>query len=267
VKGSAVRRGYARQNALAMNSLSRLLALVALAGAAVTATTAADQPAPPAASGYIPCKIHQKTAAVFPLRLQLDGVVSGEVQLVLEIDLQGQLSDILLTACTRREFGEEALRAVKQWQFEPGLVDGQPVISIINLTFNFEVRGVLVCERHGPPSRDLGTFWDKFEYAPHGLATLDQQPAALQLPRPVYPRAWIEQGRAGTVVIDFFIDETGRARIPTSVADGDSLLAAAAIAAVKLWRFEPPTHRGQPVLARAQQVFVFKPEPNASPST
>jgi TonB family protein len=250
-----------------MKTLSRTLALAALAGAAVAVAAAADSPAPPAASGYIPCKAHQKVPAVFPFRLLSEGIVFGEVHLLLEIDPQGQLSDVLLTAYTHREFGEEALRAVKQWRFEPGLFDGQPVISIINLTFNFEVRGVLVCERHGPPSRDLGTFWDKFEYAPHGLATLDQQPAALQLPRPVYPRAWIEQGRAGTVVIDFFIDETGRARIPTSVADGDSLLAAAAIAAVKLWRFEPPTHRGQPVLARAQQVFVFKPEPNASPST
>jgi TonB family protein len=250
-----------------MKTLSRTLALAALAGAAVAVAAAADSPAPPAASGYIPCKAHQKVPAVFPFRLLSEGIVFGEVHLLLEIDPQGQLSDVLLTAYTHREFGEEALRAVKQWRFEPGLFDGQPVISIINLTFNFEVTGVIVRERRDPPSRDVRRFGDEFEYQAHGLATLDRQPAARQLPRPVYPHAWVEQGKTGKVIIEFFIDETGRARIPVVVSPGDGLLGAAAAAAVKQWRFDPPTYHGQSVLARAQQVFVFQPEPKAGSST
>jgi outer membrane biosynthesis protein TonB len=59
------------------------------------------------------------------------------------------------------------------------------------------------------------------------------------------------------VSVDFFIDETGSVRMPAVSANDDVHLTALAIDALRQWKFEPPTHNGRPVLAKAVQVFNF----------
>jgi TonB family protein len=64
-----------------------------------------------------------------------------------------------------------------------------------------------------------------------------------------------------SVTVEFYIDEQGNVRmaaVPRTSA-GDAY-AAAAVAAVEQWRFEPPLRRGQPVLVLAQQEFNFRPK-------
>jgi TonB family protein len=250
-----------------MKSPFRSLALVALGSAWLAAARATDLPARAAVPGDMPCKIHQSVAPVFPVRLLRDGIIRGEVQLMLEVDPVGRLTDLLVTAYTHREFAEEVLRAVRQWLFEPGHDEGRPVVSILGFTFNFETAGVVVIEKHSMPSRLAPISAEDYEYRVHGLATLDRELVPLHQPGPVYPREWIEQGRTGTVVIDFFIDETGQARLPVIQAHPDAFLASAAVATVKEWRFKPPTCQGRPVLARAQQVFVFQPKTKGGTSS
>ena len=248
-----------------MKTLLRPLAVIAAASAIFCSLQATDQPVAPAAPRYVPCKISTQARGVFPLRLLLDGITHGEAHLVLEVGTDGQLADTLLTAYTHREFADEALRVVNESRYTPGAVDGQPVISIINLQLRFETTGVVAYQRFGVPSRLTGVLDDNFEYRPHGLSTIDRTPAARHLPGPIYPKAWIAQGRTGKVTVDFYIDETGQARMPVALGTPDELLAAAAVAAVKQWRFEPPLRRSKPVLAHAQQIFVFQPEPRAAP--
>jgi TonB family protein len=246
----------------------RLLAFVAVVSATVFSLRAAEQPAAPAAPavpGYVPCKIVSQARGVYPLRLLFDGVTHGEAHVVLEVGLDGRLTDSLLTAYTHREFADETLRVVGESRYSPGTIDGQPVISILNLQLRFETTGVVVYQRFGVPSRLVEMVDGHFEYRPHGLATIDRPPAGRHLPGPIYPKEWIEEGRTGNVTVDFYIDETGQARMPVALGSPDELLATAAVVAVKQWRFEPPRRRGKPVLAHAQQVFVFKPEPKAPP--
>ena len=266
MKGVASRRGYATwTSSTPMKTPLRSLALIALSSAWLTAARAADLPAPVADTGYTPCKIHQTVSPVFPPSLLASGIHRGEVQLTFEVGPLGRLGDTLVTAYTHREFADEALRAVKQWRFEPGVSGGQPVISILNFTFNFETTGVVAVAKYGKSLADpVGS---GYAYQAHGVATLDLPPIALNQPGPVYPKAWIEQGRTGSVVIDFFIDETGQARLPVNQSHTDEVLAASAIAAVAQWRFEPPTLHGHPVLVRAQQTFDFKPEPKSERSS
>ena len=64
-----------------------------------------------------------------------------------------------------------------------------------------------------------------------------------------------------TVTVEFYIDEQGTVRmaaVPRESA-GD-VYAAAAVAAVEQWRFEPPLRKGEPVLVLAQQEFKFRPK-------
>jgi TonB family protein len=68
--------------------------------------------------------------------------------------------------------------------------------------------------------------------------------------------------KAHTVTVEFYIDEQGNVRmaaVPRESA-GD-IYAAAAVAAVEQWRFEPPLRKGRPVLVLAQQEFNFRPKP------
>jgi TonB family protein len=232
------------------------LALLLLASG--VAAVATEVTPPRASTGYIPCKVQQKTHAEFPLRLLYQGIVRGECSAVLEIDPSGHIADKLVTQYTHREFADEMLHAIEGWGFEPGSVDGKPIVSILNVTFEYNVTGVLVYEKQLNQMTDP-VLEQRFAYFAHGPESLDRKPVAVDLPPPIYPASWIRQGRSGSVTIRFFIDETGQARVPEIVNDGDNLLAGAAVAAVKQWKFEPPTHHGQRVLAHAEQVFVFHP--------
>jgi TonB family protein len=80
----------------------------------------------------------------------------------------------------------------------------------------------------------------------------------LNVVEPVYPQELMKQGISGNIIVDFYIDETGKARFPTAMAGTNETLAGIAVAAVQQWRFIPPTAKGKPVLVQARQVFTFE---------
>lgn len=210
-----------------------------------------------APANYIPCKIHQNREASYPIRLLHEGVLSGEATAVIEVDGTGHITDRLITSYTRREFADQMMYAIDRWTFEPGQVNGKPVISVFAITFEYSFTGVDVYEKHLTANEPDSWLRGKYEYYAHGPETLDRKPVAVSLAPPVFPQAWLDEGHTGSITIRFFIDESGKARLPMIVNHGDALLASAAAAAVRDWRFEPPMHRGKPVLALAEQVFVF----------
>jgi TonB family protein len=245
-------------------ALSFILAAVAPTALAVTTETPSHPATTGTASGYIPCKAHQTASASFPIRALHDGVLRGESSMMLEISPTGTVTDSLVTAYTHRFFADEMERTVAKWTFDPGSVDGKPVISILNITFEFSVTGVVVYQKY-PGAQTADPFANEtYAYYAHGPESLDRKPVAKTISSPIYPQAWIAEGRNGTVTIRFYIDETGHARLPIIVAQSDDLLAQAAVAAVKDWQFEPPTRNGRPVLAHAEQVFVFTPPKTAA---
>ncbi|MDO8540357.1 MAG: TonB family protein [Opitutaceae bacterium] len=231
-----------------------VLALMSSIGAAPAAATDTDN---------IPIKVHQRAKVQFPIRALNLGILRGEASLMMDVDHTGRVVDVLAFAYTRREFADSALDAVKHWRFTPGRSGGEPVGSMITLTVMFEVTGVLAYVKPIAASEEENATGDQFAYQPIATAALDHVPAALQRDGPIYPRQWIDEGRTGAVTVEFFIDETGAVRLPRVVGKADEFLGAASVAAVRTWRFEPPRHKGRPVLTRASQVFTFHPEPNA----
>lgn len=231
--------------------VARVGVLIALS--TLTASIRSETPT----ADYVPCRIQQRTSIDFPARMLAEGILHGEVVLLLDVDRNGQLLDVLALAYTQKEFAQSAMRAVKEWRYTPGRVGTDTVGSTIRLNVEFEVAGVmayvapLVTERADP------TFGERFTYMPLSVARLDRVPAAVARSGPIYPKAWIAQGKAGAVTVEFYIDEEGRVRFPSIVGQADEYLAAAALAALKEWRFEPPRAKGQPALVRARQVFDF----------
>jgi TonB family protein len=87
---------------------------------------------------------------------------------------------------------------------------------------------------------------------------LDRPLQAMTTVRPKYAGAtWQEGSATGRVVLDFYVDDTGRPRMPVMVSTNEKLFAAAAVEALRRWRFTAPTQGGRPVAVRVQQEFVF----------
>lgn len=86
-------------------------------------------------------------------------------------------------------------------------------------------------------------------------------PQAISQPQPAYPRALLNAGIGGRVVIRATVGSNG-AVIDTSIAEpsGEIQLDRAANLAVRRWRFAPAVQNGRPVVGSVLIPFDFKPD-------
>lgn len=88
------------------------------------------------------------------------------------------------------------------------------------------------------------------------LAELDQRPRAIHQPSPqVTPQ--LRAKAPATVNIIFTVDQRGRVESPTIQSSTDPTFDAAALAAVRQWRFEPGKRGGEPVRFRMRVPITF----------
>jgi TonB family protein len=208
-----------------------------------------------------PWKITQTQPAIFPPRLIQQGVRSGETRVRLSIDANGKLLDALVIYSTRPEFSDEALRVVKQWRYRAALEHGEFVGVVGDVEFAFRIEGTIGVMRAAPfgPKEELPGKTDPLVYRAENLKNLDAIPTPSHVVPPSYPQNWSDRGIRGTALVEFFIDEQGRVRMPVVAVSDHPLLGGSALAAVMQWRFEPPVSRGRRVLVRAEQLFTFEP--------
>src|SRR3954462_14577604 len=113
------------------------VALVFLRVGSLAGAEPASVPTAPATPEDTPCSIIEKIPPRFPNRVLKDGIAHGVVKMLLHVSSTGELIDTLVTAFTRKPFAEEALHAVKRWKFIPARSKGEPIDTIINMTFQF----------------------------------------------------------------------------------------------------------------------------------
>jgi TonB family protein len=206
--------------------------------------------------------ILQTVNPVFPYHLQDIGVTNGEACVAINTDATGKLVEWLVFGYTRPEFADAAVVAIKQWKFEPARLRGEPVGTTVELLFSYEAKGIVVstlaqAERvEAFISQIRG---EHYTYQPSSLRELDRIPTPVVTVKPQYPGGLADKGVKGKVTVDFYIDETGAVRMPAVSAKDDGELTALAVAALRQWKFEPPTRNGHPVLVKASQVFNFGP--------
>jgi protein TonB len=89
-------------------------------------------------------------------------------------------------------------------------------------------------------------------------ATVDQPPRAAERSAPRYPPRARAEGVSGQVSLSLLIDADGRVlKVEVVDAAPPGVFDAAAVEAVRGWRFEPARYRGQPVKVWARQVVKF----------
>ena len=234
-----------------MKTLSLLLGFSLLAGSAVAADDAAK-------AALKPLKVIQTEELQFPLTLKAHGVRTGLVRVVFYVDADGRLLDYLITGYTQEAFASEVNRVAPKWKFEPEIRNGVAVPTIVQMNFEFRNDGLMLVNYSNLEYSHMPADESKFIYEAKSLKALDQIPTPVNVVNPAYSKDLADKGLVGSVVVDFYIDETGKVRMPAALPGANPILAGLAAEAVEQWKFTPPTCKGRPVLVHAQQSFSFK---------
>lgn len=243
----------------------RILVLCAL-------TLCSSLSAMPGFPDYVPVKVNQRQEAVYPSSLVSVGLKSGSASVAIAVDDAGHLTDYLVTAYTHPAFADSAVAALKKWTFEPAMIHGFPRNSKSDLTFRFQMEGVVVVTMTSLSYGEmlhLKLAPGSYAYRACTLGELDHIPIPTKIVNPVYQDKLARSSRGGHVLVSFYIDEQGHVRMPSvskETNDANEELAALAVTAVSQWQFDPPMWKGRPVLVAAQQDIHFKPSAPAAPA-
>jgi TonB family protein len=207
-----------------------------------------------------PLRIIQTDELNFPPALLMEGIREGEVRAVLNVDADGRLADCLVTAYTHPALAHEVVSGLKFWKYEPTWERGEPIGTRVAVVFAFHAKGCVLSlspidSTTSPTARLLGTPLTVILCKANAL---DGPLAVAQSVPPRHPgRALRPAQPRGSAVLDFYVDASGRPRMPVVTRATHEAFAVAAVEALLQWQFVPPTRNGTPVVVRVTQQFTF----------
>ena len=193
-----------------------------------------------------PPKLVKEVAPVYP-KVAAKAGVEGIVILEAKADEKG---DVVETRVLRSipPLDQAAIDAVKQWKYEPMVVDGKPRKVIFTVTVNFTLK-----DSQKPKGLE--------EFAQGAIRAIKdiEPPRLVKEVAPVYPEVARVAAVEGVVILGVKTDEFGRV-VDTMVLRSIPLLDQAAIDAVKQWVYEPFIFEGkaQPVVFTVTVRFQLK---------
>lgn len=218
-------------------------------------------PAAPGLAQFESVRYHpDNPKPAYPPSLLMAGITRGSAVVAVSIDTEGKVQDALVLAHTNERLADAAVAALREWRFIPARLDGTPVPVQTELRIDFSIEGAVITT-----NMMNHFFFDNIEGAGDTAVTshlcpadrLDRPPQRVAGDSPRYAVAADKDGVKGRVQVHFYIDENGEVRFASAVPAGHPYLLEQAVAAVRQWKFEPPTSRGRPVLVAAVQEFNF----------
>ncbi len=192
-----------------------------------------------------PPKLVKSVKPVYP-KVAKQARVEGVVILEAKADERG---DVVETRVLRSipVLDQAAIDAVRQWKYEPMVVDGKPHKVVFTVTVRF------VLDEAG--HRAVDKFAEGVVKAQGDI----KPPRLVKEVRPVYPEVARQAKVQGVVILSVKTDETGKVA-DTMVLRSIPLLDQAAIDAVRQWIYEPFVHEGkaQPVVFTVTVRFELK---------
>ncbi len=180
-----------------------------------------------------PPKLVKKVNPVYP-EIARQGRVEGVVILEAKTDEDGNVVDARVLRSIR-VLDQAAIDAVKQWKYEPLIIDGKAHKVVFTVTVRFVL--------------DEGIKKDVIKKFAAGAVRAEgeiQPPRLIKEVAPVYPEVARVAGVQGVVILSVKTDETGKVA-DTMVLRSIPLLDQAAIDAVRQWVYEPFLQDGKPV--------------------
>lgn len=232
-----------------MNTLLKLPAVLAL-GALATTDVCAD---------FQRLKIDPTIKPQLSPVMQMEGITEGRVVIAIDVSAEGKLTDWLVLGYTHPALVPLCVDAMKDWDYTAAKVDGQPVSVQTEITIDYTAEGVVISRS---TIEDLRRRVERIFGYPmiskrRTASQLDVVPTPIKPVLPMYAKDAEAAGVKGSIAVHFYVDETGAVRMPAVEKDANPYLAEMALAAVREWKFVPPTSRGEPVVVSARQEFRF----------
>jgi len=198
---------------------------------------------------------------ILPANVAKTGVTEGFAIIVLIVDNKGLQKEFVEFAASHPAFARSTIRAIKRWGFTPRIVNGAAYASrvFVKASYSLENGGGGVVDAS---IIDEAMFKNKTInrslFMVSDINELDHEPKISKSISPVYPAEMREVEASGQVLVEFFIDTTGKVKAPGIKSSSNDYFAVAALTAIKEWRFQSPMKRSKRVTARAYQPFFFE---------
>jgi TonB family protein len=166
--------------------------------------------------------------------------VSGKVVLEATTSKEGDVTDAVVID-GHPLLNPAALDALRQWKYEPYLIEGVKKPVKFTVVMNFKL--------HKEEKTTAG------EEKPLVVSS-DQQPRLMKKADPEYPEDALKAGIQGKVVIEATTDKEGKV-VEAKVIDGHPLLNHAALKALKHWEYEPYIIDGEKKAVKFTVVMNF----------
>jgi TonB family protein len=182
-------------------------------------------------------KLIKKVDPVYPEEARKAGI-EGTVTVEATTDDRGHVQKVKVLSSIP-ELDQAAVDAVKQWVYEPMMIDGKPRGIVFTITCRFSldkekkataIEGGVTGTDQKPAVRAVGDI---------------KPPKLIKLIKPVYPDEARKEEVEGVVIVEAITDIYGRV-VNTTVLRSIPGLDQAAVDAVKQWVYEPMVIDGKP---------------------
>jgi TonB family protein len=201
-------------------------------------------------------------APAFPEGLRLTSVTDGYATVIMTLREDGSVDDVVALEASHPAFVESVLKAVRQWRFDTAqpiqeAAASRPRREVIQ--FDFRRTGTIdsVSQRDAtkaffpqrPAAGELPlrtVDWEQLDVPPQRIAVV----------QPKVPQG-LRTTDKGYASLSFVIDADGNVRVPAVAQSSHAEFGAAAVAAVKQWRFAPPRQGDTAIQVWATRSFSF----------
>jgi TonB family protein len=201
--------------------------------AEVTVPVLCEPPLKDEVSHQTPPKVISRTPPEYPFSMRRYGL-GGHVVVEFEVNPQGKVQNAVVTSSDNPAFDDSAIRAVRQWVFEPGRQDGEPNTQKLRSPVIFQLAGV---PGGGDSAFRVSTRGDQSKLPPE--LRFDTPPSFRGVVIPVYPYELRRDGIRGKARVTALINQRGR------------------VSAVKVQEADRPEFGF--ALATAMEGFTFAP--------
>jgi TonB family protein len=184
-------------------------------------------------------KLIKRVEPVYPEEARKAGT-EGTIVLELKIDTKGAVEAVKILKAGPEALNKAAVEAVKQWKYEPMVIDGEakPVLATVTVRFALKDKKSTVgtWEKTGTDSETRPPVQAKGDVKP---------PKLIKKIDPIYPEEARKAGIHGVVILEATTDKEGKV-VDVKVLRSIPELNQAAVDALKQWVYEPMIIDGQP---------------------
>ncbi len=192
--------------------------------------------------------------------------IQGTVRFTAAIGQDGKIKNLTLLG-GHPLLVQSAVEAVKQWVYNPTLLNGEPVEVITQIDVNFTLDGnPTTTEATGEGQRiggggigigGGGNWATQATGEVHRIGGRVSAPVPIHRVEAVYPPGLLADGKDGVVLLGIVINAEGNVSTSEPMR-GDPAFFDAALEAVRQWKFKPGMKDGQPVSVKANVEINFR---------